>query len=208
GPRLPPPRRPPAAPRRGGGGGAPPHERAVFDPGVRRGLVELLELQETQERSAVCGGFRTSTGGFITSFATVQGLEAMLAVRRVVNERVNPAVIFDLICREQGAHPRDAQQVVGHRGRTVLMNSYAGGLTLAAAAPAGLTIALLAVFFAADLGVVASRALVVWGTFFVALGTYTGIATRLPSVPKGRTAAAVFAAYTAVILPVVTFLLS
>ncbi len=38
--------------------------------------------------------------------------------------------------------------------------------------------------------------------------TATGIATRLPSVPKGRTAAAVFAAYTAVILPVVTFLLS
>lgn len=183
-------------------------DRAVFDPGVRRGLVELLELQETQERSAVRGGFRTSAGGFITSFATVQGLEAMLAVRRVVNERVNPAVIYDLICRERGSHPRDAQQVVGHRGRAVLMNSYAGGLTLAAAAPAGLTIVLLAVFFARDLGVVASRALVVWGTFVIALGTYTGIATRLPSVAKGRTAAAVFAAYTAVVLPVVTYLLS
>ncbi|WP_280399942.1 hypothetical protein [Nocardia carnea] len=183
-------------------------DRAVFDPGVRRGLVELLELQETQERSAVRGGFRTSAGGFITSFATVQGLEAMLAVRRVVNERVNPAVIYDLICRERGAHPQDAQQVVGHRGRAVLMNSYAGGLTLAAAAPAGLTIVLLAVFFAGDLGVVASRALVVWGTFVIALGTYTGIATRLPSVAKGRTAAAVFAAYTAVVLPIVTYLLS
>ncbi|WP_459545235.1 hypothetical protein [Nocardia sp. X0981] len=183
-------------------------ERTVFDPGVRRGLVELLELQETEELVAVRGGFRTSTEGFVTSYATVQGLEAMSAVRRMVNERVNPATVFDMICREQGVHPRDAQEVVGFQGRTVLMNSYAGAVTLAAAAPAGVTIALLAVVFAEELGVVVSRSLVVWGTFFVALGTYTGLATRLPSVPKGRTAAAVFAAYTAVILPVVTFLLS
>ncbi|MGW5388440.1 hypothetical protein [Nocardia sp. NPDC003963] len=183
-------------------------ERAVFDPGVRRGLVELLELQETQELSASRGGFRTSTEGFVTSYATVQGLEAMTAVRRMVNERVNPATVFDMICREQGVHPRDAQEVVGYRGSVVLMNSYAGAMTLAAALPAGLTIALLAILFADDLGVVVSRSLVVWGTFFVALGTYTGIATRLPSVPKARTAAAVFAAFTAVILPVVTFLLS
>ncbi|NUP25293.1 MAG: hypothetical protein HOQ36_17550 [Nocardia sp.] len=182
--------------------------RAVFDPGVRRGLVELLELQETQELSASRGGFRTSAEGFVTSYATVQGLEAMTAVRRMVNERVNPATVFDMICREQGVHPRDAQEVVGYRGSVVLMNSYAGAMTLAAALPAGLTIALLAVLFADDLGVVVSRSLVVWGTFFVALGTYTGIATRLPSVPKARTAAAVFAAFTAVILPVVTFLLS
>lgn len=55
-------------------------ERTVFDPGVRRGLVESLELQETEELSAVRGGFRTSTEGFVTSYATVQGLEAMTAV--------------------------------------------------------------------------------------------------------------------------------
>lgn len=183
-------------------------ERAVFDPGVRRGLVELLELQETQELSAARGGFRTSTEGFVTSYATVQGLAAMDAVRRMVDDRVNPATVFDMICREQGVHPRDAQEVVGFQGRSVLMNNDAGAMTLAAAVPAGLTIALLAIVFADDLGVVVSRSLVVWGSFFVAIGTFTGIATRLPSVPKGRTAAAVFAAYTAVILPVVTFLLS
>jgi hypothetical protein len=183
-------------------------ERTVFDPGVRRGLVELLELQETQDLAAARGGFRTSTEGFVTSYATVQGLEAMTAVRRVVNERVNPATVFDMICREQGVHPRDAQEVMGYQGNVVLMNNYAGAMTLAAALPAGVTIAMLAVLFADELGVVVSRSLVVWGTLFVALGTYTGIATRLPSVPKARTAAVVFAAFTAVILPVVTFLLS
>ncbi|MFI7669014.1 hypothetical protein [Nocardia sp. NPDC049526] len=182
--------------------------QAIFDPGVRQGLVDLLDLQETAALHANRGGFRTSAEGFVTSYATVQGLEAMTYARAAVNERVSPARVFDMICRVDGVHHADAQQVIEVDGRAVMMNSHGGALVLAATGSAGLTIAVLAVIFADELGVVGSRTLVVWGTLFIALGSFTGVATRLPSVPKVRIAAAVFAAFTAVVLPVVTFLLS
>lgn len=183
-------------------------DRTIFDPGVRRGLVDLLDLQETEPMITYRGGFRTSPEGFVTSYATVQGLEAMNRVRKVVNERVSPAKVFDLICRVEGAHPADAQELVAVRGRSVVMNSYSGAAVLGATGLSGLTIAILGVMFAGDLGEIGSRALVVWGTLFLALGAFTGVATRLASVTKTRIATAVFAAYTAVVLPVVTFLLS
>lgn len=129
-------------------------------------------------------------------------------MRDSLNETVNPAKVFDLICRADGVHHVDAQHLVSARGRPLVMNSHAGAALLAMGGSAGLTITLLAVAFAGELGTVGSRALVVWGVLFIAAGTFASLATRLPSVPNGRIAALVFAAYTAVVLPVVTFLLS
>ncbi|WP_330253740.1 hypothetical protein OG874_03800 [Nocardia sp. NBC_00565] len=88
------------------------------------------------------------------------------------------------------------------------MNSYAGAGLLAVGGSAGLTIAVMSVAFADQLGDIGSRALVVWGTVLIAVSTYVCVTTRFPVVPKGRIGAVVFAAFTAVVLPVVTFLLS
>ncbi|WP_280195972.1 hypothetical protein [Nocardia farcinica] len=180
----------------------------VFDPAVRQSLSDLLDLQETTELHAHRGGFRTSASGFVTSYATTQALEAMANVRTLLNESINPAKVFDMICRVDGVHHADAQRLLSARGRAFVMNSHAGAALLAVGGPAGLTIALLAVAFADQLGKAGSRALVVWGVLFIAVGTFAAISTRLPAVPNGRIAAAVFAAYTAVVLPVITFLLS
>ncbi|WP_306361397.1 hypothetical protein [Nocardia sp. CC227C] len=182
--------------------------RTIFDPAVRQALSELLDLQETTRQHAQHGGFRTSMSGFVTSYATTQALEAMTNIRTSLNESINTAKVFDLVCRADGVHHADAQRLISTRGRELVMNSHAGAALLAVGGASGLTIALLAVAFADDLGEAGSRALVVWGVLFVALGTFAGISTRLPSVPNGRIAAAVFAAYTAVVLPIVTFLLS
>ncbi|WP_054814468.1 prenyltransferase/squalene oxidase repeat-containing protein [Nocardia arizonensis] len=183
-------------------------QRTLFDPAVRQALAELLDLQETAQRHAHRGGFRTSASGFVTSYATTQALETMASIRGLLNESINPAKVFDLVCRADGVHHADAQQLLSARGRPMVMNSHAGAALLAVGGPAGLTIALLAVRFADDLGKIGSRALVVWGVLFIATGTFASVSTRLPTVPNGRIAAAVFAAYTAVVLPVVTFLLS
>lgn len=185
---------------------ADPH--TIFEPPVRQALTGLLDLQETGELHTNCGGFRTSAEGFVTSYATTQALEAMVAVRTAVNSGVSPARVFDLICGTDGVHHTDAQNLVSVRGRSVVMNSHAGALLFAVGGSAGLTIAILAVIFADDLKEIGSRALVVWGTLFVAVGTFSLVSTRFPATPNGRIAAAVFAAFTAVVLPVVTFLLS
>lgn len=154
------------------------------------------------------GGFRTSSEGFVTTYATTQAVEALAQLRLTLNERVNPAKVFDLICRDEGASPADPQDVISAGGRSVVMNSYAGAGLLAIGGPAGLTIAIMSVAFADHLGEIGSRALVVWGTLFIAISTHVCVTTRFPTVPKGRIGTAVFAVFTAVVLPVVTFLLS
>ncbi|UGT38626.1 hypothetical protein LTV02_21055 [Nocardia yamanashiensis] len=182
--------------------------KTIFDPVVRNALTQLLDLQETGPLRTHRGGFRTSPEGFVTSFATTQALEAMLGARQVVNENVNPARIFDMICQEQGRHHADAQRVVSLRGRAVVMNSLAGAASFGLGGAAGLTIAMLAVGFGDELGKIGSRALVVWGMLFLALGTLAAVTTRFPAASKRGIAAAVFAGYTALALPIVSFLLA
>lgn len=181
---------------------------AIFDPAFRGALNDLLELQDIEPELSTRGGFRTSGEGFVTTYATVQALAALAEMRVTLNERVNPAKVFDLICRAEGANPGDPQQLFELRGHSMVMNSYAGAGTLAIGAPAGATIAIMSVAFADPLGEIGSRALVVWGTLFIAIGTYVFVTTRFPAIPKVRTGAIVFAGFTAVVLPILTFLLS
>ncbi|WP_280363057.1 hypothetical protein [Nocardia wallacei] len=182
--------------------------RTIFDPAVRAGIVELLEMQEVDTLAIYRGGFRISTEGPVTSYATTQALEALLQVRPAINERVNPAKVYDEICRADGAHHTDPQAVATVRGRRMLMNSTAGVALLLLGAAAGGTVFALAVGFDQALGKIGSRALVVWGTLLIASGTYCGLATRFPRLPKRRVAGAVFAAFTALVLPVISFLLA
>ncbi|WP_433193510.1 hypothetical protein ACQP1G_32725 [Nocardia sp. CA-107356] len=183
-------------------------DRVVFDPIFRKALKDLLDLQDTAPTLTTRGGFRTSSEGFVTTYATTQAVEALAQLGQTLNERVNPAKVFDLICRDEGASPADPQDVISARGRSVVMNNYAGAGLLVIGGPAGLTIAIMSVAFADHLGDIGSRALVVWGTLFIAVSTHVYVATRFPAVPKGRIGTAVFAIFTAVVLPVVTFLLS
>ncbi|WP_280263760.1 hypothetical protein [Nocardia wallacei] len=182
--------------------------RTIFDPAVRAAMVELLDMQEVDALAIYRGGFRISAEGPVTSYATTQALEALLQVRPAINERVNPAKVYDEICRADGAHHTDPQTVATLRGRPMLMNSSAGEVLLVVGAAAGATVFGLGFGFDDDLGKIASRALVVWGTLLIALGTFCGLATRFPRLPKRRVAASVFAAFTALVLPVISFLLT
>ncbi|MEU3011253.1 prenyltransferase/squalene oxidase repeat-containing protein [Nocardia asteroides] len=181
---------------------------AVFEPTVRRSLTELLDLQEMTPIHIQRGGFRTSPGGPITSYATTLALEAMAAVRQALGGAVNPGRVFDVVCRTDGAHHSDARNLIGTSRSKIILNSHAGAAFFSVCAAAGLSIAVLAVSMADSLPKAGSRALVVWGTFVVAIGALVALITRYPSVSKARVAAPVFAGFTAVVLPVITFLLS
>ncbi|MFC4372631.1 hypothetical protein ACFO5K_00850 [Nocardia halotolerans] len=181
---------------------------AVFDPAMRRSLTELLGLQEMTPMHTRRGGFRTSPEGFVTSYATTLAIEAMARVRQALGGAVNPGRVFEIVCRTDGAHHSDARSVVGGRHRRIVLNSHAGAAFFGVCAAAGLSIALLAVGMDDSLPKAGSRVLVVWGTFLIALGALVALITRFPSVSRTRVAAPVFAGFTAVVLPVVTFLLS
>ncbi|SUA45105.1 Uncharacterised protein [Nocardia africana] len=129
-------------------------------------------------------------------------------MRPAINERVNPAKVYDEICRVDGAHRTDPQAIATLGRHRMLMNSTAGQASLVLAVSAGATVFALAVGFHTVFGTVGSRALVVWGTVLVAVGAYCGLATRFPRLPKRRVASAVFAAFTALVMPVVTYLLA
>jgi len=180
----------------------------LFDPSCRRALIALLALQEPGEENVNKGGFRTSQEGFVTSYATTQALEVLALIRSTVHERVNPARTFDLLCRDDGAHHSDPQDLITVAGHTLTMNSGAGAAFLALGALSGSTTAVLAVVLEEHLGSGGSRALLVWGTAFVSFGVFAFLAVRLPKLANGRIAAWVFAAFTALVLPVLFYLLS
>ncbi|MET9025834.1 hypothetical protein ABZW96_09425 [Nocardia sp. NPDC004168] len=183
-------------------------DRWMFHPTFRSAFIELLDYQQLSPIHRDRGGFRTSREGFITSYASAQAVHALAQVRSQVGEWVNPATVFDLLCRREGVHHTDPQEVVPVGRAPMVMNSPAGAAFLAMGAASGSTIVSLALIFADRLGDIASRALVSWGTLFVFLGIYGFAATRLNSIPKAKVGAVVFAAFTAIVFPVVAFLLA
>lgn len=180
----------------------------IFEPSFRTGLVALIDLQETGTTNANRGGFRTSQEGFVTSYSTTQSLEVFKHVESALNERSNPALTFDFLCRAEGAHHSDPQDLITIRRRTVTMNSWAGVVLLCLGFLTGMTIIALAIGFQRQLGEVLSRALVVWGMTPPAISTFAFACVRLPAISNRKIAAAVFASFTALLLPIVTFLLA
>jgi hypothetical protein len=187
--------------------GAAGEPGVLFEPVFRRALVDLLDLQEVDEGISNRGGFRTSREGFVTSYATTQALEAMAQVRQAINHRLNPGLMYDVVCSAQGDHHSDPQEIVRVGHHRVTMNSGAGNIGLVSCGLGGLTILVLAVVFAAELGPIAYRGLVIWGACLVALGVFVVLATRLVRFRR-RIPAWTFAGFTALVLPVLTFLLA
>ncbi len=183
-------------------------DKLIFHPVFREAFIELLDFQQLSPVHSDRGGFRTSREGFITTYATAQAVHALADVRTLVGDRVNPARVFDMLCQREGGHHTDPQNVVPIGRSPIIMNSPAGAAFFALGSSAGVTIALLALLFAEELGKVGSRALVAWGVLCAFLGIYGFAATRLPRIGKRKVAAVTFAAFTAVVFPVVTFLLS
>jgi hypothetical protein len=183
-------------------------DKLIFHPTFREVFIELLDFQQLSPVHSDRGGFRTSREGLITSYATAQAVHALAQVRSRVGDWVNPARVFDMLCRREGFHHTDPQKIVPMGNSPIVMNSPAGAAFLALGFTAGMTIVTLALLFADPLGKVASRALVAWGILCVFLGIYGYAATRLHNVRKRRVGAVTFVAFTAVVFPVVTFLLS
>ncbi|UGT54433.1 hypothetical protein [Nocardia asteroides] len=180
----------------------------IFHPTVRAALTEMFDLQEMSAQHAEFGGFRTSAEGFHTSYATKLAIETMTYVRVAVGETVNPGRIFDIICRFQGAHHTDGNTVAVWGKRRLVLNSATGLAVFALCALAAITIALVVVIFNDKLGDFASRALLVWSTGYFAIGALIWLVSRFPAVSSTRIAAGIFAGFTAVVLPIVTFMFS
>ncbi|MFC6013003.1 hypothetical protein [Nocardia lasii] len=185
----------------------------ILHPTVRAALTALFDLQELDHRLPGRGGFRTSSEGFVTAYSTTLAIEAMVYARAAVGETVNPGRIFDLICRADGAHHTDGGVVTEWGKRRLVINSHAGFAMFLLAAAAGLTIVGLGGLLKSQQGPDASlpaRAsaggLVVWGTVVLAFGTLAWLTSRFPSTSARAIAAGVFGGFTAVVLPVVTYM--
>lgn len=185
----------------------------IFHPAVRAALTALFDLQVMTQQLPSRGGFRTSSEEFITAYSTTLAVEAMVHARTAVSETVNPGRVFDLICQVDGAHHSDGRVVTEWGSRRLVMNSHAGFAMFVLASAAGLTIvglgALLKAGLAEDAPLperAAAGGLIVWGTFVLAFGTLAGLTSRFPNVSQRAIAAGVFGGFTAVVLPIVTYI--
>lgn len=178
---------------------------AIFQPTFRRALIDLLELQECRSGNVNYGGFRTSREGFVTSYATTQALHTLASVNTRLTEQANPGLAFDLLCRSEGKHHSDPQDVLTVGPRTVIMNSWAGALFFTVACIAGLAVGTLALVQSEQLGAVGSKLLLTLSPILPAVGAFAFASVRWPEVPSTRVAFFVFTAFTAIFLPVLYF---
>jgi hypothetical protein len=180
----------------------------VFEPAFRHALIQMHELQEDERDNVNRGGFRTSEEGYVTSYATTQALHVLASIKTTLTERVNPALTFDLLCQSAGTHHSDPQEVVQIGRQKVIMNSGGGAVVLTGGLVAAITIAALTIGFEGHLGHIASRLLLIWSAVFLASGTFTFAAVRLPAVPNSRIAVAIFTGFSAIFLPIIFFVFS
>lgn len=177
----------------------------VFEPAFRRGLIELLGLQECREGNVNYGGFRTSKEGFVTSYATTQALHTLALVNAKLGEQVNPGLAFDLLCRSTGTHHSDPQDVITVTRRTVVMNSWAGALMLLIACLGGLATGALTVAANDQVGDVGGRLLLTGSAILIGSGAFAFATVRWPEVSQARIALAVFTGFSAIFLPIIFF---
>ncbi|WP_110040857.1 hypothetical protein [Nocardia neocaledoniensis] len=187
-------------------------KQLIFHPAFRAGFTELLDYQQLSLTHRDYGGFKTSRGGLITSYATAQSVHALIQVNADVRERVNPGTVFDLLCNASSSHHTDPQNIAPSKLPPVRMNSTAGAAALAVGAATGLTIIFLALMFdegtLEPLGKPASRALIYWGTAFISIGLYCWAATRFHRFARSRLMSLVAAVFTAGVFPFLAFLLT
>jgi hypothetical protein len=183
----------------------------IFEPPFRRALKRMLDLQEDSEDIANTvnfGGFRTSEEGFVTSYATTRALSVLAAVETTLDTRVNPALTFDLLCRSDGVHHSDPQDVVTLRGHAVTMNSYAGGLVCLMGLVAASTIIALTIGFKSQLGHAGTGLLLLWSLTFLASGIFVFASASLPRVSNVRIASLTLTGYSAFLAPIIVYIVS
>jgi hypothetical protein len=180
---------------------------AIFEQSFRDGLVAMLALQDTMPDNVSFGAFRSSRDGFITSYATTQAIEALTEVRVSLTEKVNPAIAFDLICRRDGAHHTDAQRIGSIGRHAIILNSTAalGFMVVSAVAGASLVLSALLLAARSDLGL--SRGLMVLGSVVAGFGVSAYASARMHRTPRQRVVLIAFTLFTALVLPVLTFVL-
>jgi len=123
---------------------------AVLDPRFRRQFAVLCRLQERDPDYEDVGGYRVAFGGLITTYATVQSLDATLSVRASLSECLTGADVLDLAVREHGLHHSEGRDLELLPGRPLIVNSgaalamailattmLAAGATAALAQPGG-----------------------------------------------------------------------
>lgn len=187
-------------------------KQLIFHPAFRSGFTELLDYQQLSPTHRDHGGFKTSRGGLITSYATAQSIHALIQVNAEVRQRVNPGTVFDMLCDASSSHHTDPQNIGPTRLPPVRMNSTAGAAIFGMGLAAGLTIIFLALMFdegtLEPLGKPGSRALIYWGTAFISVGLYCWATTRFHRLARGKTLSLVAAIFTAGIFPFLAFLLT
>ncbi|WP_328712369.1 hypothetical protein [Nocardia salmonicida] len=187
-------------------------KQLIFHPAFRSGFTELLDYQQLSPTHRDHGGFKTSRGGIITSYATAQSIHALIQVNAEVRQRVNPGTVFDMLCDASSSHHTDPQNISPSKLPPIRMNSSAGAAIFGMGLAAGLTIIFLALMFddgtLVPLGKPSSRALIYWGTAFISVGLYCWAATRFHRLARGKMVSLVAAIFTAGIFPFLAFLLT
>ncbi|GGK66753.1 hypothetical protein [Nocardia camponoti] len=192
-------------------------KRLTFHPTFRRGFTELLDYQQMLPSHRDYGGFKTSRGGLITSYATAQSIEALSCVASDVRVRVNPGQVFDILCDSESRHHTDPQNISLGNLPPIRINSNAGAGFFGLGLAAGVTIITLALLFREDkdkpssadvLSVPTSGALIYWGTALIAIGGYCWAAARFHQFPRAKVISLVVALLTAGVLPFFAFLLN
>jgi hypothetical protein len=178
--------------------------RRIFDPFVRRLFWELVESQHFAEGDKDFGAFALSSGGHTTTYATAQGIEAMVAVRTAVTN-ASPADILDVLCRVDGRHHTDAQEVLRLPGRTSAMLNSTAGLLCGALVTIPTVSFLAYMLSGSQIGDLGRKVVACLLSLFVAVGWYGFVAARLPQTPNRLVALGIYGVFTALLLPMITY---
>jgi hypothetical protein len=181
--------------------------RQLFDPGVRRLFWHLIENQRYDAEDKEFGAFALNSGGPVTTYSTSHGLETMVAVRTALGE-ASPADVLEKLCQIDGRHHSDAQEILRVPNRyPILLNSTAGlafGILLTIPTASFLAV----VLSGASIGDLGRKVIACGLACLLAIGWYGYLAARWPNTPNRNVALGIYGVITAVILPIVTYLVT
>jgi hypothetical protein len=179
---------------------------SVRHPEFRRQLALLGALQESDGVNS--GGYETSAGGIVTTYATTWSLEAMAAVRGAIEEYAAPADVWEAVCRAEGLYPTDPHKLVSVKKFRVIMNSSAALVfSVVASVLAALAVGLIIGAPPSELSSLARRVLFVTVFYLLSATWFAYVACRLPWIPSSRVLSAAAIITTAVLFPVLALLI-
>ncbi|WP_131831187.1 hypothetical protein [Frankia sp. CcI49] len=178
----------------------------LFTPALRGQFIQLMSHQLTDPLGAE-GAFTLNGAGPITTYSTTHGVQTMVMVRDAF-VRTSPGDLLELFCQLDGSHHSDSQKIApGPGGSPILMNSTAG---LAVGILFTALVAMFAPFVLGGVAVtdVSRKILACLLVYFLAVGWYGYPAARLSQTSNRHIALGIYGAVTAVVLPLVTYLVT